>query len=454
VAKKSTKLFRKILLPFDYAFSVFFFLLCLVGLPFAIPWIRKQRRIWNDSGKGNQKVLILRGLNMAKLMKQGYELLLPYLNPNLKWISILDATNTRKTENKITDNLYLITWESPRIVRLMERMKFKATSIVFRELVAIFQITSYCVKERIGVLRPYKHDYPALQALLVSCFIKIPFIVDIIGNFELAHRLTGKVFYFRELNKLSFLRIFAHRANNWLLGLPLRHAFRVLGRNKCCYEHAFALGAPVDRLSLLRLSNFSAEFNSYNPAKPPAKQIEYPYLLFVGRLVDIKYPLDVLAAFDLAASHLPEHRLVIIGDGALRDDVEQKKERSEYKDRIVLMGACSSNTVLDWTAHATVSICPISGATLVEALLCGIPVIAYDVAWHAEMLIDDYSGFLVPFRNIAALAEKMIEVVRNHEEAKIVAMRGRELARVAFDKEKIVEKESMYYMQALTDSQN
>jgi glycosyltransferase involved in cell wall biosynthesis len=452
MAKKSTRIFRKILLPFDYTFFVFFFLLCLVGLPFAIPWILKQRKIWNDSGRGSRKALILRGLNMAKLTKQGYELLLPYRNPNMKWIGFLDPTNSLRTKIKIRDDLYLITWQTPKIIAFIEKIKFKTTSILFRQYIAIFKITSFCVKERIGVLRAYKHDYPALQAFLVSSFIKIPFIVDICGNFELAYRLTGKVFYFIELNKMSFLRTFAHRANSWLLGLPLRHAFHVFGRNKCCYEHAFALGTPVDRLSLLRISNFNAAFNSYNPEQPPENPAKYPYLLFVGRLVGVKYPLDVLDAFDLAAPHLQEYRLVIVGDGAMRDEVEQRKKRSEYRDRIVLLGACSSNTVLDWTAHATVSLCPLSGSTLVEALLCGIPVVAYDVAWHAEIVIDDYTGFLVPFRNIAALAEKMIEVVRNYDEARIVGMRGRELARVAFDKEKILKKESMFYRQALTDS--
>jgi len=452
MAKKSTRIFRKVLLPFDYTCFVFFFLLCLVGLLFAIPWILKQRKTWNDSGRGSRKALILRGLNMAKLMKVGYELLLPYRNPDMKWIGFLDPTNSLKTKIKISDDLYLITWETPKIITFIEKIKFKTTSMLFRQYISIFKIASFCVKERIGVLRAYKHDYPALQAFLVSSFIKIPFIVDICGNFELAYRLTGKLFYFIELNKLSFFRIFAHRANSWLLGLPLRHAFHVFGRNKCCYEHAFALGAPVERMSLLRISNFSADFNSYNPEQPTVKPAEYPYFLLVGRLVEVKFPLDVLAAFDIAASHLPEHRLVIIGDGAIRDDVEQRKERSEYKDRIVLLGACSSHTVLDWTAHATVSLCPLSGSTLVEALLCGVPVIAYDVAWHPEIVIDNYTGFLVPFRNTAELAEKMVDVAHNHEEAKIVAMRGRELARVAFDKQKILEKESMFYRQALTDS--
>ena len=116
------------------------------------------------------------------------------------------------------------------------------------------------------------------------------------------------------------------------------------------------------------------------------------------------------------------------------------------------MGACPNDTVFNWTAHAKVAICPYSGATLVEAMLCGIPIVAYDIEWHAEIVIDDYTGFLVPFRNIEALAQKMIYVVRNYEEAKMVGMRGRDLAHVAFDKEKISKKESMHYMQALTDS--
>ena len=166
-------------------------------------------------------------------------------------------------------------------------------------------------------------------------------------------------------------------------------------------------------------------------------------------MVEIKYPFDTIAAFDLVAAHLPEYRLVIIGDGALRNDVRQRKEHSKYKDRIVLMGACSSDTVLNWTAHAKAAICPFSGSTLAEAVLCGIPVVAYDVAGHPEIVIDDYTGFLVPFRNIESLAEKLIYVVHHYEEARIAAMRGRELARVAFDKKKILEKESMIYRQVL-----
>lgn len=447
------KIVNKIISVTDYSIFVFVFLCSLVYLVFKIPWILKQRNIWNSSAKGNPKALILRGFTLEKLSDRGFEHLLPFRNQSLKWMGFLDATNSSKTTTiKIADDLYLITWKKSPIVRFLEKMRLLATSTIFRELIAVFKLTSYCVKEQIGILRTYKHNYPALQAFLVSKFIKIPFIVDISGNYELSYRLIGKTKYFKALNRLPIIRTLTHPVTNWLLGVPLRHASRVLGRNKCCYEHAFALGTQVEKLSLLRISNFSSAFNSYNPEQPPAKPAEYPYILFVGRLAKINFPLDVLDAFNIAAPQLPEHRLVIIGDGAIRNDIEQRKEYSKYRDRIILMGRCSNDVVFSWTAHADIAICPFSGAVLIEAMLCGIPVIAYDVAWHAEMVIDEYTGFLVPFRNTTALAEKMIYVLRNYGDAKIAGMRGRDLARITFDKEKIIEKESMYYMQALTDS--
>jgi glycosyltransferase involved in cell wall biosynthesis len=82
-------------------------------------------------------------------------------------------------------------------------------------------------------------------------------------------------------------------------------------------------------------------------------------------------------------------------------------------------------------------------------MLCGVPVIAYDVENHSEVVIDGYTGFLVPFRNVKALSKAIVSVANDYEKAKSIGLQGRELARVAYDKEKIMEKEGMVYMQAL-----
>jgi len=352
VAKKKTKIIKKIAEVLDYPICLIVSLLCLVVFLFAIPWILKKRRLWNRSAKGSPKALILRKFKLKTLMGLGDEMLLPYRNPSITWLGFLDPSNSLEANVRITNDLHLIAWKSPKIIRFLKKRKFVGTSIILREIIAVFKITSYCVEQKIGVLRAYKDDYPALEALIISSFIKIPFMVDVAMNFELVRRLTGRVFYFRRLYRLPVIRVFARIGANWLLGLPLRHAFHVYGRNKNNYEHAFALGAPVERLSLLRYSNFSSIYNAYNPEDPPPKPADYPYILFVGRLDEIKYPLDPLAAFELAAPHLPEYRLVIIGDGDLREEMERKKQLSLYKDRIMLLGVQPNATVFHWTGIA------------------------------------------------------------------------------------------------------
>ena len=86
------------------------------------------------------------------------------------------------------------------------------------------------------------------------------------------------------------------------------------------------MGAEVERLSLLRISNFNAAFNLMILKNLWKNQLIIPYMIFVGRLDEINLPFDALAAFDLAAPHLPEYRLVMVGDGAMRQQVEQMKK--------------------------------------------------------------------------------------------------------------------------------
>jgi glycosyltransferase involved in cell wall biosynthesis len=426
------------------AFAVCFFMYLL-----SLPWILALRKRWLSAGQGNRKVLLVHGFKANELQRRGYEFLLPFRNRSIQWVGIFDPTNTLRENIRVKDDLFLIARRPPQIVRWIEAAGLKATSTIFREFYAVYTITDFCVKEEIGILRAYKHNYAALRIYLVSCLLKIPFIVDITGNYELIRRLNGKPFYFRELTKIPLLRIFAPALTNWLLGLPLKHATFVLGRNKNNYEHAFALGASVEKMALLKVSNFNQLFNDCDPARLPAPPATYPYLLFVGRLVLIKFPFDVIDAFEIAAAKLPDYRLVMIGDGALRGEVVQRIKSSAFKDRILLLGPCSSETVFTWTAHARIALCPFSGYTLAESMLCGVPVIAYDVENHSEVIMDGYSGFLVPFRNIKELSKTIVSVANDYEKAKSIGLRGRELARIVYDKDKIMEKESMYYMQAL-----
>ncbi len=442
-------LFESLLRCIDYLVAILSVILCLLVFLFTIPWVLNKRKRWILSARGNHKILIIQGFSAKELKTRGYEFLLPFRNPVMSWVGFFDPVNSLNEDIKVRDDLFVIARQLPKTIKFIKAIGLEATSIIIREFYVVYKIVDFCVKEKVGILRAYKHEYPALRAYLVSCLIRIPFIVDITGNYELIYRLNGKLYYFRTLGRIPLLRIFAPVLSNWLLGLPLKRAAFVLGRNKNNYEHGFALGAPVERLSLLRISNFSSVFNNYDPENLPPPPLPYPYLLFVGRLVLIKFPFDVIEAFELAAATLPDYRLVMIGDGALRDDIVRRIESSAFKDRIVFTGPCSSDTVFNWTAHAKMSISPFSGYTLAEAMLCGIPVLAYDIENHSEVVIDNYSGFLVPFRNTKELAKTIVSVANDYEKAKLIGLRGRELARIVYNKSRIMEKESMVYNHAL-----
>lgn len=443
------KLFKTSLRCIDCLIAILAVILCCFCLVVALPWVSIQRRRWLQSAKGNRKVLFVQGFNITEIKKKGYQFLLPFRNHVIRWVGVFDPLNSVNEDVRVSDDLFVIARKLPGTIDVIKQIGFKATSRIFGEFYSIFKIADYCVQEKVGILRAYKHNFPALRIYLVSRLIRIPFIVDITGNYELIRRLNGKPYYFRQLNKIPLLRILAPPLTNWLLGIPLKHATVVLGRNKNNYEHAFALGAPVERLSLLRASNFSHAFNNFDPGTLPPAPMDYPYVLFVGRLVRIKFPFDVVDAFEMAAAALPDYRLVIIGDGAVRQELEQRIAASAFKDRIVFLGPCSIDTVFTWTAHAKISVCPFSGYTLAESMLCGVPVIAYDVENHAEVVIDGYTGFLVPFRNIKALSKAIVSVANDYVKARAIGLRGREMAQAVFDKNAIMEKEGMVYLQAL-----
>jgi glycosyltransferase involved in cell wall biosynthesis len=441
--------FKSLLSGIDCLVAVLAVILCFFFLILSMPWVLNKRKRWISSAKGNRKVLIVHGFNAVEWRRKGYEFLLPFRNRWINWVGLFDPDNSLNEDIRVEDDLFLIARRLPKTIKFIKGIGLKATSTIFREFYSAYKISDFCVKEKVGILRAYKHNFPALRVYLSSCLIKIPFIVDITGNYELIRRLNGKPFYFRQLTKIPFLRIFAPALTNWLLGVPLKHATFVLGRNKNNYEHAFALGAAVEKMSLLRVSNFNHAFNNFDTGKLPSPPVGFPYVLLVGRLVLIKFPFDVIDAFEIAAPKLPEYRLVIIGDGALRQEVVQRIECSPFKDRIVFLGPCSSDTVFSYTAHAKIAVCPFSGYTLAESMLCGVPVIAYDVENHSEVVIDGYTGFLVPFRNVKALSKAIVSVAKDYAQAKLIGLQGRELARVAYDKGKILEREGSVYLQAL-----
>jgi glycosyltransferase involved in cell wall biosynthesis len=148
----------------------------------------------------------------------------------------------------------------------------------------------------------------------------------------------------------------------------------------------------------------------------------------VGRLVPVKglnYLLDAAAV--LAPEH-PEIHSLIVGDGPLRQDLEQQARDLGIEDRVHFLGHRDDATriigCLDVLAmpslHEGIPM------TLLEAQALGVPVVASGVGGIREVVTHDINGRLMQPGDAADIAKNLLHLLQPGASAAEVADAGRE----------------------------
>ena len=85
------------------------------------------------------------------------------------------------------------------------------------------------------------------------------------------------------------------------------------------------------------------------------------------------------------------------------------------------------------------------GRTLVEAMLCGTPVVAADDGGHREVIRHGETGLLVRADDAAAFAEGVAELFENPQMAKAIASTAKTTALTTYSVESHVERVQSIY---------
>jgi glycosyltransferase involved in cell wall biosynthesis len=127
-------------------------------------------------------------------------------------------------------------------------------------------------------------------------------------------------------------------------------------------------------------------------------------VLFVGRLVEVKGCEFALRAFGELAQAVPGARLVIIGDGPLRPELESQSEA--FRSRCTFLGSQPRSMVREWMNRARVLCAPSGrneagnaegfGMVFAEAQGMGLPVVSFASGGIPEAVADGETGFLAP----------------------------------------------------------
>lgn len=140
-------------------------------------------------------------------------------------------------------------------------------------------------------------------------------------------------------------------------------------------------------------------------------------IVHVGRLVEKKGTKYLLEAFAKVREQITNAKLVIIGDGPLKESLQLQSERLGIKNDVMFLGMQPNNVVVDWVKKAALMAVPsITAANgdseglptvIAEANALGVPVVGYDSAGIKEILLHEKTGLMSPERDIGGLAKNL-----------------------------------------------
>lgn len=152
-------------------------------------------------------------------------------------------------------------------------------------------------------------------------------------------------------------------------------------------------------------------------------------LLFVGRL-DPRNGLDELIEAAAIASGRTPLRLLVMGDGELRETYERMARRA-LGERVVFLGTRVASKI-DWYATADVLCAPMHvasfGLVLLEAMAAGKPIIANRIAGFSDVMTHEREGLFVDTRDPQAFAAAIASLAATPERRRRFGAAGRRRA--------------------------
>ncbi|MEX0675524.1 MAG: glycosyltransferase [Pirellulales bacterium] len=171
----------------------------------------------------------------------------------------------------------------------------------------------------------------------------------------------------------------------------------------------------------------------------------------VGRLWHQKRIKDVIWAADLLKVIRKDVHLLIIGEGPLRDDLERFRDLCLIEDQVHFLGARDDvmrlmpHFELLWLASGFEGL----PNSIMEAMSCGVPVVATDIWGNRELVVHGQTGFLVPVGDRAGLARYAHKILEDPELRRRLGAAGRQRILAEFTVESMVRKHAALYRELL-----
>jgi len=148
-------------------------------------------------------------------------------------------------------------------------------------------------------------------------------------------------------------------------------------------------------------------------------RFDVPTIVHLGRLRKYKSVDIAIRAMTYIRQEIPSARLVIIGDGPYRKELERLSLKLGVEGAVEFKGYMDKEELVKFLNRSHLLINPSPkegwGLTVVEANACGVPVVASRRPGLKDSVIDGKTGFLVPYGDIEDFAEKSLTILKDRK---------------------------------------
>lgn len=241
-------------------------------------------------------------------------------------------------------------------------------------------------------------------------------------------------------------RFGASRRQTWTFAGVSRLMDRIVGVSEDSAQQCIREGVPADRVQAI-WNGIDLNRFAYTGSCPGGPAV------LVARLVPEKDLSTLFQAAALVVQREPAFRLQVAGDGPCMQEARETIQRLDLCDHVQLLGECRDVPAILRQASVFVLSSRTEGIslTLLEAMACGLPVVATRVGGNAEVVEDGQTGRLVPAGDVQQLAAAVERLWRDVDEARRFGQAGRERVVRHFDIERMVRQYENLYREVMAE---
>lgn len=186
------------------------------------------------------------------------------------------------------------------------------------------------------------------------------------------------------------------------------------------------------------LINGSGVNLDYFQARPLPRDFSF---LCISRLIRDKGVYEYLEACRIVKQNYPQVQCMLVGPMDSNPTAIGMDVLQPYIDQEIVTYYGETDDIREYMEKCSVFVLPSyregTPKTNLEAMATGRPIITTDAPGCRETVDDGLNGFLVPIRDINALADKMVYLINNPHLLQEMARMGREKAEKVFDSKKV-----------------